>query len=67
VVTFYFLVKTLYRLDEFLDNFENRLEIPVQRKNENLGELRWSGDEKYPGFGLTFDEQLIHMAGFAGE
>lgn len=59
--------EAFYWLDEFLDNFETQLETPGEQKNESLGELRWSGDDKYPGFGLSFNEHLIHMAGFARE
>ena len=56
--------EAFYRLDEFLDNFESQLEIPVREKDGGIGALRWSGDQAYPGFELGFEGQQIHMVGF---
>jgi len=54
-----------YRLDEFLDDFELKLEIPVKQKRGSIGALRWSGQQEFPGFELDFTGHLIHMVGFA--
>ena len=54
------------RLDEFLDEFESKLGEPVEGANGEIGEFRWSGDQNQPGFGLDFENQLVHMAGFEG-
>ena len=57
--------EAFYRLDELLDEFESKLGEPVEHSNEEIGEFRWSGDQDHPGFGLSFQNQLVHMAGFA--
>ena len=56
----------LLRLDEFLDEFESTLGDPVERSNEEIGEFRWSGDRNHPGFELSLENLLVHMAGFEG-
>ena len=57
--------EAFYRLDEFLDEFESKLGEPVELGNGEIGEFRWSGDRKHPGFELNFEQQLVHFAGFA--
>jgi hypothetical protein len=54
-----------YRLDEFLDLFESRLKDGVQDGSARIGSLRWSGISENPGFELTCESQLVHMAGFS--
>ena len=58
--------EAFYRLDEFLDEFESTLGDPVERSNEEIGEFRWSGDRNHPGFELSLENLLVHMAGFEG-
>jgi len=58
--------EAFYRLDEFLDEFESKLGDPVERSYGEIGEFRWSGYRDNPGFQLTLENQLVHMAGFAG-
>jgi hypothetical protein len=57
--------EAFYRLEEFLDEFESKLGEPVEGGNGEIGEFRWSGDHDHPGFELSFEKQLVHMAGFA--
>jgi len=57
--------EAFYRLDEFLDEFESKLDNPVELGNGEIGEFRWSGDQNSPGFQLNFEKQLVHLAGFA--
>jgi hypothetical protein len=57
--------EAFYRLDELLDEFESKLSDPVEGGNGEIGEFRWSGDQDHPGFGLSFQNRLVHMAGFA--
>jgi hypothetical protein len=59
--------EAFYRLDEYLDFFESKLEPPVGSENDTMGTLRWSGDQQYPGFELSYGEQLVHLAGFSRE
>ena len=54
-----------YRLDEFLDLFESGLKDEVLDGNVRIGSLRWSGIAGHPGFELTHESQLVHMAGFS--
>lgn len=58
-----------YRMDEFLDLFESRLQDEVSGTGKNdysgIGSLRWSGIHECPGFVLDFEGQLVHMAGFS--
>jgi len=56
--------EAFYRLDESLDEFESKLREPVSRVNGCAGEFRWSGDPAHPGFLLSYEEQLVHLAGF---
>ena len=53
-----------YRLDEALDEFEEKLREPVSRVNGGIGEFCWSGDPDHTGFKLSYEEQLVHLAGF---
>jgi len=53
-----------YRLDEALDEFEEKLREPLSRVNGGIGEFCWSGDPDHPGFKLSYEEQLVHLAGF---
>jgi hypothetical protein len=53
-----------YRLDEALDAFEEKLREPVSRGNGGIGVFRWSGDPGHPGFKLSYEEELVHLAGF---
>ena len=57
--------EAFYRLDEYLDIFEAELEPPVESENGNVGTLRWSGTKQYPGFELSYESQLVHIAGFS--
>lgn len=57
--------EAFYRLDEYLDLFESELEPPVDSQNGNQGMLRWSGAQQYPGFELSYNGHLLHLAGFA--
>ena len=59
--------EAFYRLDEYLDLFESELEPPVESENGNVGTLRWSGAQQYPGFELSFENKLVHLAGFNRE
>ena len=54
-----------YRLDEFLDLFVSGLKDKVNDGNNDTGSLRWSGINENPGFQLSFESQLVHMAGFS--
>ena len=54
-----------YRLVEYLDEFESKLGDPVERSFNEIGKFRWSGDRDYPGFELTYENLLVHLAGFA--
>ena len=56
--------EAFYRLDEALDEFEKKLREPVSRRNGGIGEFCWSGDPDHPGFRLSFEEQLVHLAVF---
>ena len=58
--------EAFYRLDEFLDAFESRLESQLASKTGSIGQFRWSGDPEFPGFELTFEDHPVHMVGFAG-
>jgi len=55
--------EAFYRLDEFLDEFESKLDA-AEPEAGRVGNLHWSGDPKYPGFELTFKGNPVHMAGF---
>ena len=57
--------EAFYRLDEFLDTFESKLDSPVTREKGSIGEFRWSGDQDYPGFELSFERNPVHMVGFS--
>ncbi len=57
--------EAFYRLDEYLDIFEEELEPPVDSQNGNQGTLRWSGAQQYPGFELSHEGHLVHLAGFS--
>jgi hypothetical protein len=57
--------EAFYRLDEYLDQFESGLESPVDPEEGNAGTLRWSGLHPYPGFELSLDGHLVHLAGFS--
>ncbi len=59
--------EAFYRLDEYLDIFESELEPPVDSDRGNVGMLRWSGAQQYPGFELSFEGHLVHLAGFSRE
>jgi len=59
--------EAFYRLDDYLDLFESELEPPVDSRNGNVGMLRWSGAQQYSGFELSFESQLVHLAGFNRE
>lgn len=59
--------EAFYRLDEYLDLFETELEPPAESEHGSVGTLRWSGAQNYPGFELSFEDQLVHLAGFNGE
>ena len=59
------MAEAFYRLDEFLDAFESKLDSPVTQENGNIGEFRWSGDQDYPGFELSFENNPVHMVGFS--
>jgi len=59
------LLDIFYRLDEYFDQFESGLESPGDPEDGNLGSLRWSGLQQYPGFELSFKDHLIHLAGFS--
>ena len=56
--------EAFYRLDEYLDMFESELESHVESQNGNVGTLRWSGAQLYPGFELSYEGDLVHLAGF---
>jgi len=56
--------EAFYRLDEALDEFESKLREPVSNGRGGIGEFRWSGDPTHPGFKLSYEEQLVHLAGF---
>jgi hypothetical protein len=56
--------EAFYRLDEYLDVFEAGLESPDDSENVNIGTLRWSGTQQYPGFELSYESHLVHLAGF---
>jgi hypothetical protein len=56
--------EAFYRLDEALDEFEEKLREPVSRIIGGIGEFRWSGDPGHPGFKLSYEEKLVHLAGF---
>jgi len=56
--------EAFYRLDEYLDIFESELESPVESENGNVATLRWSGAQQYPGFELSYEDKLVHLAGF---
>jgi hypothetical protein len=58
--------EAFYRLDEQLDIFEAKLGDPVEQNVGALGKFRWSGDPEQPGFALSFQNLLVHMAGFEG-
>ena len=60
-------VEAFYRLDEYLDQFESGLEFPVDPEARNVGTLRWSGLQQYPGFELSFKDHLTHLAGFSND
>ncbi|MDT8432952.1 MAG: DUF6569 family protein [Bacteroidales bacterium] len=57
--------EAFYSLGEFMDYFEEKLEEPNRSDPGRTGNLRWSGIDKNPGFNLTMDNQLVHMAGFS--
>jgi hypothetical protein len=59
--------EAFYRLDEYLDIFESELESPVDLEDGNVNILRWSGAQRYPGFELSFEGDLVHLAGFFRE
>jgi len=59
--------EAFYRLDEYLDAFEAELESPDDSENGNIGTLRWSGAQQYPGFELSYGSRLVHIAGFNRE
>lgn len=59
--------EAFYRLDEYLDIFEAGLEPTVDLEHRNVGRLRWSGVQKYPGFELSYEDHLVHLAGFCRE
>ena len=59
--------EAFYRLDEYLDLFESELESPLDSEHGNRGTLRWSGAHQYPGFELSFEGHLVHLAGFSRE
>ena len=57
--------EAFYRLDEFLEAFESKLDNPVTLENRNIGKFRWSGDQDFPGFELSFENHQVHMVGFS--
>lgn len=56
--------EAFYKLDEFLDGFESKLGDPLEGGKGEIGEFCWSGDQCYPGFQLSFTNQLVHLAGY---
>jgi len=56
----------MMHFDEFLDEFESKLGDPIEESAGEIGAFRWSGDQDHPGFSPRFQNQLVHIAGFAG-
>lgn len=56
--------EAFYKLDEFLDTVEKDLK-PSDEHVAGLGKIRRIKNENIPGFDLSYDGQLIHLAAFA--
>lgn len=55
--------EAFYKLDEFLDLVEKNL-MPSEEQVAGLGKIRRIKNEKSPGFELSYDDQIIHLASF---
>ena len=56
--------EAFYKLDEFLDLVDKDL-MPSGEQVAGLGKIRRIKNEKIPGFELSYDGQIIHLAAFA--
>jgi len=55
--------EAFYKLDEFLDKVEEHLVLSDEPVH-GLGKIRRIKKENIPGFELSYDGQIIHLAAF---